>query len=178
MTRVPYFGEALRVSQLAAFLELLMEPAFTSVQHNMLYGARAVAEGASVVLKTLTVFGLFFWAHSQGKDLGVLPFAVGEVVNSITLTIVYWTRVIPIARTNGFSLFPKTMSSRCVSPQSSKEFTIHSLILFSSLVLTSNIYFRSSPSLCSISSCRSFFRQPSNGSSQKETECSSYLWPV
>ena len=130
MARVPYFGEALRVSQLAAFLELLMEPAFTTVQHNMLYGARAAAEGSSVVLKTLTVFGLFFWAHSQGMDLGVLPFAVGEVVNSITLTVVYWVRIIPIARRGGFSLVPKTMSSRFVSPQYSKKFILHFLICF------------------------------------------------
>jgi hypothetical protein len=114
MARVPYFEDALRVNQFAAFLELLMEPAFTTVQQEMLYGARAAAEGSSVVLKTLTVFALFFWAHSQGRDLGVLPFAVGEVVNSITLIVVYWAWTMPLARRKGFSLFPKRMSSRCV----------------------------------------------------------------
>lgn len=115
MNQVPRFGEALRVNQVAAFLELLMEPAFTTVQQNMLYGARAFAEGSSVVLKTLTVFGLFSWARSQGRDLGVLPFALGEVVNSISLTLVYWAWAIPVARAQGFSLFPKRMTSRCVS---------------------------------------------------------------
>jgi oligosaccharide translocation protein RFT1 len=114
MRQIPYFGEALRVNQFAAFLELLMEPAFTAVQQNMLYGARAAAEGSSVVLKTLTVFGLYFWAHSQGRDLGVLPFAIGEVVNSMILIMVYWAWTIPIAQAQGFRLLPKRMSSRCV----------------------------------------------------------------
>lgn len=125
---VPLFWEALRVSQIAAFLELLMEPAFTTVQQNMLYGARAAAEGSSVVLKTLTVFGLYFWAHSQGKDLGVLPFAVGEIVNSIVLTAVYWAWTLPLAKERKFSLFPSTMKSRCVPTSYSKD-TFHVLIL-------------------------------------------------
>ncbi|KAK3691901.1 Oligosaccharide translocation protein rft1 [Vermiconidia calcicola] len=110
---VPYFAEALRVNQLAALLELLMEPAFTVVQHNMLYKARAAAEGSSVILKTTTVFGLFIWAHRQGIDVGVLPFAVGELVNSITLTSVYWSMTIPVAKAKNFSLFlEKIKSSR------------------------------------------------------------------
>lgn len=115
---VPYFADALRLNQLAAFLELCMEPAFTAVQHNLLYRARAAAEGASVILKTLTVFGLFFWAQRQGLQLGVLPFSVGELVNSITLTTVYWLWSAPVARQKSFSLFPQKIASRCVtSPQ-------------------------------------------------------------
>lgn len=113
---VPYFAAALRVNQLAAFLELCMEPAFTAVQHNMMYKARAAAEGSSVILKTLTVFGLFFWARKQGMDIGVLPFAAGELVNSLTLTTVYWSMTIPVAHEKGFSLFPRKLSSRCVRP--------------------------------------------------------------
>jgi hypothetical protein len=112
---VPYFAEALRVNQFAAFVELLMEPAFTTVQHNMLYKARAAAEGSSVILKTLTVFALFTWANKHGLEIGVLPFAAGELVNSITLTAVYWTWTIPVANSNKFSLFPQKMKSRCVA---------------------------------------------------------------
>lgn len=115
---VPYFTEALHVNQLAAFVELLMEPAFTAVQQNMLYKARAAAEGSSVILKTLTVFSLFFWARKQGIELGVLPFAAGELVNSITLTAVYWTMTTPVAREKNFSLFPRRIPSRCVSTTS------------------------------------------------------------
>lgn len=113
---VPFFSEALRVSQLAALVELLMEPAFTAVQQKMLYKTRAAAEGSSVVLKTLAVFSIFFWANSRGVDLGVLPFAIGELVNSIVLTFVYWILTTPVARASDFSLFPRTLRSRCVPP--------------------------------------------------------------
>ena len=111
---VAYFAEALRVNQLAALVELLMEPAFTAVQQHMLYKARAAAEGLSVMLKTFTVFSLFVWARREGVELGVLPFAIGELVNSLTLTIVYWRMTISVARAKNFSLFPRRMQSRCV----------------------------------------------------------------
>ena len=113
-SEVAYFAQALRVYQLAAFGELLMEPAFTAVQQNLMYGARAVAEGSSVILKTLTVFGLFIWANLKGKDIGVLPYAAGEMVNSIVLTSVYWTMTAPVAKEKNFSLWPRKMASRCV----------------------------------------------------------------
>ena len=113
---VPYFAEALRISQLAAFVELLMEPAFTAVQQNLMYGARAAAEGCSVILKTLTVFGLFFWGHRNGVNLGVLPYAAGELMNSVVLTSVYWMLMTPVAREKKFSLFPTKIKSRCVRP--------------------------------------------------------------
>ena len=111
---IALFSQALRVNQLAAFVELLMEPAYTAVQHNLLYKYRAAAEGSSVVLKTLTVFSLVLWGRSRGIDLGVLPFAAGELVNSITLTSVYWILITPIVRKQGISLFPRKMVSRCV----------------------------------------------------------------
>ena len=144
---VPYFAEALRVNQLAAFLELCMEPAFTAVQQNMMYKARAAAEGLSVVLKTLTIFGLIFWAHSRGIDLGVLPFAVGEVVNSITLTAVYWSMTLPVSWASNFSLFPKRLRSRCVyPPQRRKLGTFIDSVLI--VVRKSNTSLISSLSLC------------------------------
>ncbi len=111
---IPYFTEALRTNQLAAFVELLMEPAFTAVQHNMLYKARAAAEGLSVVLKTFTVFALFIWADRKRSEIGVLPFALGELVNSITLVVVYWLWTLPVARSSNFSLTPRKIKSRCV----------------------------------------------------------------
>lgn len=111
---IAYFAQALRVYQVAAVGELLMEPAFTAVQQNLMYGARAAAEGSSVVLKTLTVFGLFIWSHSKGVDLGVLPYAAGELVNSVVLTSVYWTLTAPVAREKKFTLWPRRMVSRCV----------------------------------------------------------------
>lgn len=117
---IAYFAEALRVNQLAAIVELLMEPAFTVVQQNLMYGSRAAAEGSSVILKTLTVFALFLWGNAKGLNLGVLPYAVGELVNSIVLTSVYWALTSPVAKEKKFSLFPKKMQTRCVMPHRCK----------------------------------------------------------
>ena len=111
---VPYFVEALRVNELAAMVELCMEPAFVAVQQNMLFKSRAAAEGLSFVLKTVTVASIVFWSRHKGVDLGVLPFAAGELVNSVALLMVYWILTIPVARERSFSLFPKRMRSRCV----------------------------------------------------------------
>lgn len=118
---VSYFAEAIRVNQLAAFVELLMEPAFTAVQQNLLFKTRAAAEGLSVILKTVTVFGVFTWSRSRNVEVGVLPFTMGELVNSITLTTVYWTMTTPVAQQKKFSLLPQKMKSRCVRATSKRK---------------------------------------------------------
>lgn len=111
---VPYFVEALRVYQLAAIIELLSEPAFVAVQQNMLYKTRAAAEASAVVLKTLATAGTVFWSQHQNLELGVLPFAAGELAYCSTLTLVYLWQTIPVAIRQNFSLLPKPIKSRCV----------------------------------------------------------------
>ena len=111
---VPYLTTALRISQLTAIVELLSEPAFVAVQQNMLYKTRAAAEATAVIMKTLTTAGLVFWAQGQRRELGVLPFAAGELAYSAALTIVYLVLTAPVARLRGFSLLPKWMNTRCV----------------------------------------------------------------
>lgn len=169
---VAYFEEALLVCQFAAFVELCMEPAFTAVQHNMLYKARAAAEGSSAVTKTITVFALFYWADRNLISIGVLPFAMGELVNSVTLTAVYWVWTIPLARSYGFSLFPRRMKSRCVLQYYLQSVSSSTLIL-SHIVLKSNTSSLSSPNLSSGSLAACSFRQASNGCSQRATSSSS-----
>ena len=111
---VPYVTAALRINEFAAMLELLGEPGFVAVQQNMLYKTRAAAEASAVVMKTLATAGLVFWARYAGHDLGVLPFAAGELAYSASLTVVYLSQTAPVARLNRFSLLPKAMTSRCV----------------------------------------------------------------
>lgn len=111
---VPYLTTALRIGQATAMIELFSEPAFVAVQQNMLYKTRAAAEATAVVIKTLATAGLVFWAHNQGRDLGVLPFAAGELAYSSTLTLVYLSQTASVAQSKGFSLLPKAMKSRLV----------------------------------------------------------------
>ena len=111
---VPYVITALRINGLAAMIELVSEPAFVAVQQNMLYKTRAAAEASAVVVKTFATAGLVFWGHHKAIDLGVLPFAVGELAYSSTLTVVYLFRTAPVAHAEAFSLLPRTIAARCV----------------------------------------------------------------
>jgi len=115
---VLYLTTALRINELTVMVELLSEPAFVAVQQNMLYKTRATAEATAVVIKTLATAGLVFWSRHQGIDLGVLPFAAGELAYSSSLTLVYLWQTASVARTRNFTLMPKRMTSRCVHPPS------------------------------------------------------------
>jgi oligosaccharide translocation protein RFT1 len=111
---VPYLTTALRINEFTAMGELLSEPAFVAVQQNMLYKTRAAAEATAVVMKTLATAGTVFWSRYNGLDLGVLPFAVGELAYSASLTVVYISQTSAVARLRNFTLLPQKMKSRCV----------------------------------------------------------------
>ncbi|KJY01370.1 hypothetical protein TI39_contig293g00022 [Zymoseptoria brevis] len=108
---VPYFVEALRICELAAIVELFSEPAFVAVQQNMLYKTRAAAEASAVVVKTFTTAAIVFWGQHKGIELGVLPFAAGELAYCSILTLVYLWQTVPVARLQKFSLLPRVFSS-------------------------------------------------------------------
>ncbi|EGP86627.1 uncharacterized protein MYCGRDRAFT_73547 [Zymoseptoria tritici IPO323] len=110
---VPYFVEALRICELAAIVELFSEPAFVAVQQNMLYKTRAAAEASAVVVKTFTTAAIVFWGQHKDIELGVLPFAAGELAYCSILTLVYLWQTVPVARLQKFSLLPRVFSSRC-----------------------------------------------------------------
>ncbi|SMQ52066.1 unnamed protein product [Zymoseptoria tritici ST99CH_3D7] len=108
---VPYFVEALRICELAAIVELFSEPAFVAVQQNMLYKTRAAAEASAVVVKTFTTAAIVFWGQHKDIELGVLPFAAGELAYCSILTLVYLWQTVPVARLQKFSLLPRVFSS-------------------------------------------------------------------
>ena len=111
---VPYLTTALRINEFTVMVELLSEPGFVAVQQKMLYKTRAAAEASAVVMKTFATASLVFWSRYRSIDLGVLPFAAGELAYSTTLTVVYLWQTSSLARSTGFSLFPRKMESRCV----------------------------------------------------------------
>ena len=103
----PYLGLALRMYGAAAILELLSEPAFVVLQHRLRFGPRAVAESSATLLRCLATFGVAGWARKTGLDLGVLPFASGQLAYGLGLLGVYLWYGFGLASAEGFSLLPR-----------------------------------------------------------------------
>ncbi|OJD17854.1 hypothetical protein AJ78_02095 [Emergomyces pasteurianus Ep9510] len=109
---VPFFESSLKITGLACFLELLTEPCFAVVQHRMLYKMRASVETTAAVMKALSTCGTSIWAARHGKDIGVLPFGVGQITYASTLLFAYFLTVGSYSKRGGFSVFPLPILSR------------------------------------------------------------------
>ncbi|GAP83221.2 putative oligosaccharide translocation protein RFT1 [Rosellinia necatrix] len=103
----PYLDVSLRLYGAAALVELLSEPAFVVLQHRLRFGPRAAAESVATFLRCLVTFGAAGWGRRQGLDLGVLPFALGQLAYGTGLLAVYMWFGSGLARSEGFSLFPR-----------------------------------------------------------------------
>jgi len=107
--KVPFLTQSLRIYGFAALVELLSEPSFVAVQQKMLYKVRASAEAAATIMKTSATVGMVLWASRRQTDLGVLPFAAGQMAYATTLLLVYVGRMAVVARSEGFSLLPRSV---------------------------------------------------------------------
>ncbi|KAI4671855.1 uncharacterized protein J4E78_000352 [Alternaria triticimaculans] len=134
---VPYFMEALVVYCLATFLELLSEPAFSAVQQKLLYKVRASAESSATLLRCVGTCGSAILASRAGLDIGVLPFAIGQLAYALALLVVYSYKTWPVAKTDGFSLFPERVQSTQENPTLMNYFSAPLLRLTASLSLQS-----------------------------------------
>ncbi|KAK1976993.1 Rft protein-domain-containing protein [Colletotrichum cereale] len=108
----PNFLLALRLYALAAVLELLSEPCFVLMQTRLRFGTRASAESAATFLRCVVTLGTALWASRARRDLGVLPFALGQLSYGAALLLVYLWSAARLARADGFSLFPRTLGRR------------------------------------------------------------------
>jgi hypothetical protein len=108
---VPYFTQALGLYCLATFIELLTEPAFAAVQQKLLYKVRASAESTATLLRCLGTCGSTIWASRAGIDIGVLPFALGQLAYASALLVVYTYKMWPVATDAQFSLLPKKLTT-------------------------------------------------------------------
>lgn len=136
---VPYFTEALLVYCLATFLELLSEPAFSAVQQKLLYKIRASAESSSTVLRCFGTCGSAIAASRFGLDIGVLPFAIGQLTYASALVVVYTWKTWPVSKTDKFSLFPEKTASTKENPSLLNYFSVPLLQLTGSLTLQSTL---------------------------------------
>jgi oligosaccharide translocation protein RFT1 len=109
-----WFYESLNLYGVAAFWELLTEPCFVVVQQRLLYKIRALAETTAAVLRCVVTTGVVVGAAREGLDLGVLPFALGQMAYALVLFTVYYGSVWNISKYGGFTLSASPIYSRCV----------------------------------------------------------------
>ncbi|KAK5200891.1 Oligosaccharide translocation protein rft1 [Cryomyces antarcticus] len=77
----------------------------------MRYGIRASAETAATIARCLFTAVSVVWASKNGRAVGVLPFALGQMAYAILLFSVYLVQLWPIASKDRFSLLPKRIAS-------------------------------------------------------------------
>ena len=114
--RTPHILDSLNIYALAAFLELLNEPCFAIAQQQMLYGTRASAETFATFTRCIIICSTAIWASRTNHNLGVLPFAIGQLSYAFVLNIVYLLNVSSISRKNNFSLVLRTIKNPTNNP--------------------------------------------------------------
>lgn len=105
----PYLVPSVYIYALASVLELLSEPAFVVMQVRLQFGARASAEGVATFGKCAVTLAAAVWASRSGVELGVLPFALGQVAYGSGLLVTYTWYGTGLARNEGFSLLPRQL---------------------------------------------------------------------
>ncbi|KAL2133667.1 hypothetical protein VTI74DRAFT_1945 [Chaetomium olivicolor] len=99
---------SLYIYALAAVLELVSEPAFVVMQTRLQFGTRAAAESVATFLRCVITLGAAVWGAN--RNLGVLPFALGQLSYGVGLLAVYSWQGAGLARREGFSLLPRRMT--------------------------------------------------------------------
>ncbi|MCJ1352698.1 MAG: Oligosaccharide translocation protein rft1 [Icmadophila ericetorum] len=132
----PYIHESLYLFAFAAFLELFIEPCFVVAQQQMLYGVRASAEASATFTRCIATCGMAIWASSFKNNIGVLPFAIGQLGYALALNLVYYFRIWSKASNSGFSLFLRPL-------QSSSTEILLSLFPLPTVSLAINLYAQS-----------------------------------
>ncbi|MCJ1387020.1 Oligosaccharide translocation protein rft1 [Xylographa soralifera] len=108
---IPYLYQSLVLFGLATIAELLAEPCFVVAQQQMLYGLRASAESSATFTRCVLTCATAIWASINRQDLGVLPFAVGQLGYALVLNMVYYGRIWRTSSMEGSSLFPQPVST-------------------------------------------------------------------
>ncbi|ORY56362.1 Rft protein-domain-containing protein [Pseudomassariella vexata] len=107
----PYLDSALYIYGVASIVELLSEPAFVVLQHRLRFGPRAAAESIGTFLRCFVTFGSVAFAWKMRLELGVLPFALGQLGYGFGLLGVYLWYGSSLASSEGFSLLPRGVTS-------------------------------------------------------------------
>jgi oligosaccharide translocation protein RFT1 len=90
---VEYWTQSVALFVVATLLELAAEPAFAVAQMGMRVKVRAAAESAAAMARCGLTCGVTIWAARTGRELGALPFAIGQVGYGGVLLLVYTVRI-------------------------------------------------------------------------------------
>ncbi|KAH8434734.1 Oligosaccharide translocation protein rft1 [Aspergillus melleus] len=112
VSRAEFYRLSVLITTLASVIELCSEPFFAVVQQHMLYKKRAVVEMTASFAKSAAVCGSVVWAAQAGRNIGILPFALGHLCYAITLTCGYAVSLLSSATQWSFSLLPKLINAR------------------------------------------------------------------
>jgi len=121
---------SLYVYALASVLELLSEPAFVVMQTRLQFGTRAAAESIATFGRCVVTLGVAIWGARSKIEMGVLPFAAGQLTYGVGLLVVYGWSGSALARREGFSLLPGRIappsetSKGAVSPAQGQGFVL------------------------------------------------------
>ena len=110
LATAPNLVLSLYIYALAAVLELLSEPAFVVMQIRFQFGTRATAESVATFLRCVITLGSAIWGSQKRLDLGVLPFALGQLSYGVGLLLVYAWYGTGLSAREGFSLFPRRLA--------------------------------------------------------------------
>ena len=106
-----HMRSSLYIYALATVVELLNEPAFNVARQEMMYATRASAEFLAFFTRALISCSISIYVGMSGLNLGVLPFAAGQLGYALTLNILYLSNVYPICAQNAVSLLAKSIAS-------------------------------------------------------------------
>lgn len=106
-----HMRSSLYIYALATAIELLNEPAFNVARQEMMYATRASAEFLAFFTRALISCSISIWVGMSGRNLGVLPFAAGQLGYAITLNVLYLSNVYPVCAQNAVSLLATPIAS-------------------------------------------------------------------
>ena len=102
----PHIITSLHINGLAVIIELLNEPCFAISQQEMMYGTRASAEMQATFSRCMVTCVTAIIASRQGIDVGVLPFAFGQLTYAVILNLSYFIRIVPRQKNGVLTLMP------------------------------------------------------------------------
>jgi oligosaccharide translocation protein RFT1 len=88
LLEVPYYRVGVLLYGIASFCELLVEPLFVLALNRLYFQLRVTVEGVAVVLRCLVTFGLTLYLMDS-PELGILAFAIAQLVFGLTMMIGY-----------------------------------------------------------------------------------------
>lgn len=143
----PHLRTSLYIYALATLFELLNEPAFVVAQQQMMYGTRASAEFLASFTKCLMACSIAILASMAGHNLGILPFATGQLTYAFVLNAIYLSKVYPICAQNTVSLLATAITpsdnyllSRFSRPLISLAATLYGQSIFNQLLTSGDSY--------------------------------------